>query len=90
MIGFVYILRDKETNRLYIGSTTDLKRRLYQHKSGHVSTTRRMKSLNLAFHQKFPNIGIARRIENKLKRLKRKDYLEKIIKEGVIKKLDKN
>ncbi len=39
----------------------------------------------LVFSQKFETIADARAIEKKLKSLKRKDYIEKIIKDGHIK-----
>jgi len=44
-----------------------------------------MGNIELVFFQKFPNLKEARRIESKIKKLKRKDYIEKIIKEGYIK-----
>ena len=84
MSGFVYILRDKQ-NKLYIGSTDDLERRMYQHKIGHTQTTKRMKDPVLIFDQKYTSLKQARKIENKLKKLKRKDYIDKIIKDGYIK-----
>ena len=72
MKGFVYILKN-ELGRYYVGSTSNLERRLHQHKSGTTHSTKRMGSM------------LARQIEFKLKRLKRKDFIEKIIKEGYIK-----
>ena len=56
-----------------------------QHLSGHTHSTKRMGNIELVFFQKFPNLKEARRIESKIKKLKRKDYIEKIIKEGYIK-----
>ena len=84
MKGFVYILKD-DKNIFYIGSTIDLKRRLNHHTSGHTHTTKRMKNVHLVFQQEFQSLDIARKIERKIKRLKRKDYIEKIVSEGYIK-----
>ena len=84
MCGYVYILRNNR-GEFYIGSTNDLKRRFAQHISGHTQTTARMGLLKLVFSQSFDSLSRARSIENKLKKLKRKDYIEKIIKEGYIK-----
>lgn len=84
MSGFIYILKDKG-NKLYIGSTDNLERRMHQHESGHTQTTKRMKKITLVFHQEYPSLEQARQIEIKLKKLKRKDYIEKIIKDGYIK-----
>lgn len=82
--GFVYILRD-EKEKFYIGSTTNISRRLKQHSQNHTATTRRMKNPSLVLKQEYPTLEIARKIERKLKQLKRKDYIEKIVKEGYIK-----
>ena len=40
-----------------------------------------MGSMELVFSQEYETIKLARQIEFKLKRLKRKDFIEKIIKE---------
>ncbi len=83
-MGIVYILQDK-TGRYYIGSTNNLQRRLHQHKTGHTWSTQRFIEPELVFFQEFPNLEIARKIELKLKKLKRKDYIAKIVKDGYIK-----
>ena len=84
MFGFLYILKDNN-GKFYIGSTDDLKRRLKQHYLGHTQTTRNMKNPTLVFSQKFSSLQEARKIEARIKKLKRKDYIEKIIKDGYIK-----
>jgi len=84
MRGTVYILQD-DTGRFYIGSTNNLKRRIKQHHYRHTQTTTRMKNPTLVFQQEFDNIEKARIIEMRLKKLKRKDYLQNIIKDGYIK-----
>ena len=83
-MGYVYILKNSK-GKYYIGSTSDLDRRLKQHLSGHTYTTARMSDFDLVFSQKFNSLEESRKIELKLKKLKRKDYIEKIIKEGYIK-----
>lgn len=84
MSGFVYILKDKN-GKFYIGSTSNLTRRLAQHKSGHTQTTRTMHSPRLVFSATYNSLKTARTMERKLKRLKRKDYIEKIVSDGYIK-----
>ena len=37
---YVYILRSARDNKLYIGSTDDINRRLLQHNSGEIDTTK--------------------------------------------------
>ena len=84
MKAFVYILKD-DRSRYYIGSTTDLTRRLNQHKYKHTQTTSRMLNPRLVLQQEYVSIEEARKIERKLKKLKRKDYIEKIVSDGHIK-----
>ena len=58
---------------------------MYQHENGHTQTTRNMDDPQLVFKQAYPSLEMARKIENRLKKLKRKDYIEKIINDGYIK-----
>ena len=83
-MGYVYILQN-EKGHYYIGSTTDVERRFEQHKQGHTPSTNRMKELRLVFSQKFDTLERARYIEYRLKKLKRHDYIEKIVSDGFIK-----
>ena len=80
----VYILKN-ESGKFYVGSTDNLERRLHQHSLGHTQTTRNMKSFILVLKQNYPSLEMARKIERKIKQLKRKDYIEKMVKEGYIK-----
>jgi len=84
MKGYVYILEDMN-NRYYIGSTNNIVRRECQHVHKHTYSTSRMKEPKMIFNQEFDSLEIARKIELKLKKLKRKDYISKIIKDGFIK-----
>jgi putative endonuclease len=84
MKAFVYILKD-EAGKFYIGSTSDLQRRLKQHERKHTQTTRNMSRPKLVLKQECSTLLIARRIENKIKKMKRKDYIEKMVSDGYIK-----
>jgi len=81
---FVYILKTRN-GRFYIGSTNDLKKRIEEHQSGKSKYTSENLPIELIFNQEYPNILIARKIEYRLKQFKRKDIIERIIKEGEIK-----
>ena len=83
MKPFVYILKiDK--GQYYIGSTSDLQRRLSEHKLGIKSGTRYSKTIELMFSQEFETVSIARKTESKLNRFKNKNIIEKIIAEKFI------
>ncbi|MEK9157653.1 MAG: GIY-YIG nuclease family protein [Patescibacteria group bacterium] len=84
MPGFVYILRDLRKH-YYIGSTDNPDRRMYQHGLGHTKTTARMLVPEVVLVQEFPDLAHARKVELRLKRFKRKDFIDKIVKEGFIK-----
>ena len=84
MKGYVYILKDEE-GKFYIGSTNNIVRRLYQHSRNHTYTTHRMKMPKLVLSQEYKDLDTARKIEIKIKKLKRKDCVEKMVTEGYIK-----
>lgn len=83
-MGHVYILQSQKNGRFYIGSTIDIERRLIQHNSGRVTSTKNKGPWTLSLSQKFESITEARIIEIKLKNLKRRDYIEKIVREQKI------
>ena len=56
-----------------------------QHKEGHTPSTHRLGKLELVFSQKFGTLQDARDVESKLKKLKRHDYIDKIVKDGFVK-----
>ncbi len=80
----VYILKS-EQGKYYIGSTVNLKSRLKHHGGGYTPSTKRLGKMTFIFSQEYSNIREARKVERRLKSLKRKDYIEKIIKDGLIK-----
>jgi putative endonuclease len=72
-------LQSKRNKRYYIGSTVDLARRIIEHKGGRVKSTKGILPVELVFSQEYDNITKARSVELRIKRLKRRDYVEKII-----------
>lgn len=89
-MAWVYILQSLKNGKYYIGSTLDIKQRLQHHLSGGTPSTRRLGPMNYIFSQKYHTLNEARSIERKLKQLKRKDYIEKIIRDGYIKTVPSN
>ena len=83
-MAHVYILESINKGKYYVGSTKDLKTRIKHHLGGHTPSTKRFGEIKLVFSQQYDLLEEARIIERKLKKLKRKDYLRKIIKDGFI------
>ncbi len=81
---FVYILKN-EIGKYYVGSTIDLESRLKHHSGGHTPSTKRLGKMHLVFSQEYTSIKDARKVEPRLKRYKRKDFIEKIVKDKFIK-----
>lgn len=81
---YVYILKSKKDNNFYIGSTNDLKRRLCEHNSGLVFSTKSRKPLGLIYYEAYCAEGDARKREKNLKlRSKAFAQLRKRIKESI-------
>jgi putative endonuclease len=69
-MAWVYVLRGS-SGRYYIGSTTDLKRRIEQHHNGHTYSTRRLgETLELVAYLELSSLAAAREIEREMKRKK--------------------
>jgi len=84
MSNYVYILQSKRNNVYYIGSTNNLERRIKEHNTGQVKYTKNMIPWELKFFKEYDSLTEARKIEYKLKKLKRKDIIKKIIEEQKI------
>jgi putative endonuclease len=78
---YVYVLYDQ--NRFYVGITRDLKRRLQEHFSGHVYSTRRYsrENLRLVFAEMFISRDDAERRETYLKTTKGRKALKLMLRE---------
>jgi len=81
----VYILKSLKNSSLYVGYSQNVSERLLEHNKGFVSATKYKRPYEIVFQQSFKSESEARRIELKLKNWKRRDFLEKIIADGVIK-----
>jgi len=83
MKAYVYILRD-EAGRFYIGSTKNIEQRLKYHEAKITWTTARMKEPKLVLCQEYDSVSLARKIEMRIKKLKRKDYIQRMVDDGFI------
>ena len=83
MVYYVYVLKSKGRNWLYVGMTDDINRRIKQHQNGYSKSTAPYRPFCLIFTEEYPESSSARLREKYLKsasgkRLIRKKYAEKI------------
>lgn len=84
-MAYVYLLKSVKDGKRYIGSTTDLKRRLQQHNSGQVHSTKYRRPLILLGYQLCSSIKEAALLEKKYK--SSHDFLNRMIKLGRLKSI---
>lgn len=64
---YVYLLNNIKYDEFYIGSTTDLRRRIIEHNTGKVKSTSKKGSYNLVYYEAYGKESDARRREKMLK-----------------------
>ncbi|MEK7635350.1 MAG: GIY-YIG nuclease family protein [Patescibacteria group bacterium] len=64
---YVYVLKSKKDNNLYVGSTNDLKRRFQEHNSGKARSTKSRAPFNLVYYESYTSESDARKREHNLK-----------------------
>ena len=80
----VYILKSLKNKRYYIGSTDNINRQIIEHNNGLVTATKNIRPpLELIKLIPCSNITEARKSEYRLKKYKRRDIIEKVIKDGL-------
>jgi len=76
---YIYILKSKIDQKLYTGYTSDLKKRLNEHISGYVQSTKTRRPLELLYYEAYNNKNSALKREKYLKTTKGKNELRKQI-----------
>lgn len=64
---YLYLLKDPHSGWIYIGYTSDLKRRLKEHKDGNTQTTKKFSSIDLVYYEAYKSKEDAKEKERKLK-----------------------
>lgn len=64
---YTYILKSQKFDRIYIGLSNDPDRRLREHNSGQVRSTKKYLPFNIIVREAHPNLAEARAREKKLK-----------------------
>ncbi len=77
--GFVYIMASRRSGTLYIGCTSDLRQRIWQHREGLIDGfTKGYDCKYLVWYQAFDALADARRRELQMKEWKRQWKIELI------------
>ena len=81
MSSFVYILRSDLNDRFYVGFSGDPARRLAEHNSGKVTSTRPYRPWRLVYRERHDDALSARPRERQIKSMKSAVYLRRLIDE---------
>ena len=74
---FLYILKSSKDSKRYIGVTSDLQRRIIEHNSGLVKSTKHRKPMELIYVEEFNSKTEAMNREKFFKSGKGREYLNK-------------
>lgn len=67
MFFYAYVLISKRDEKLYVGSTANLQRRIKEHNAGEVESTKPRRPLALLYYEAYRAEADARRREDQLK-----------------------
>lgn len=76
--GFVYLLLSLKDKRTYLGSTSDINRRLKEHENGKCKSTKDRRPLKLIYQEEYDTLAKARVRERYLKTRNGRRELKKI------------
>ena len=79
MQAFVYILFSQKLGKFYVGSTSDLERRITEHNRGKEKFTKTGVPWILVYKEVFEELKQARQRELYIKKMKSRMYLERLI-----------
>jgi len=77
-MAFVYILLSDKIKRTYVGSTTDIGRRLKEHNDGKNFFTKRYTPWKLFYKEEYSDLGEARKREKYLKTCAGRKFIKKL------------
>ncbi len=84
---YVYVLYSQKYDRLYVGQSYDLTRRLQLHNEGHVRSTKAYKPWEMVYSEKCPTLARAMNREKELKSHKGRIYIRNILLNGRVRQL---
>jgi putative endonuclease len=71
---YVYVIKSLKDGQLYIGETSDLKRRFKEHNDGKSIATKSRTPFELVYYEACPNSLLAKQREHKLKKFGQSYY----------------
>ena len=74
-----YILFSEKLNKYYIGSTSDINRRIEDHNRGKEKFTRTRTPWQIVYSEQFEILADARKRELQIKKQKSRKYIERLI-----------
>ncbi|HAU66517.1 TPA: endonuclease [Candidatus Uhrbacteria bacterium] len=74
----IYAIKSQKDERIYVGFTENLLRRLYEHNGGHVTSTKAFIPWKLLYTEQVADRVSARKREKKLKSGYGKEFLKKL------------
>jgi len=80
---YVYILKSRVDEKLYVGYTTDLRNRLQKHQRGEVISTKARRPLDLVFYEGYKSMADAKRREKYFKTSKGKSSLQMMLRDSL-------
>ena len=75
----IYILKSEKNGKYYIGSTSNLIKRLKKHNSGEVKSTKTLIPLKIVYTERYSTNSQARKRESYIKKRKSRKYVESLI-----------
>ena len=80
---YVYVLKSQLDGKLYVGYTTNLRKRLQKHQYGEVLSTSPRRPFELIFYEGYKNMEDAKRREGYLKTSKGKSSLRMMLRDSL-------
>ena len=79
MPAHLYILFSQKLNKYYVGSTSDIERRITEHNRGKEKFTKTGVPWDLVYKEELNDLKAARQREHFIKKQKSRIYIEKLI-----------
>lgn len=80
LMFYVYVIFSHDFDRIYIGMTSDLDKRLKEHNSGHSKSTKAFAPWEIVYSESFSSRKEARERENSLKSFRKRKWIRYMLK----------